>query len=45
MEGGYPVMIDGTCVGAIGVAGADWQTDARIASVALESIDSSGGIA
>jgi len=45
MEGGYPVMIDGTCVGAIGVAGADWQTDARIASVAIESIDSSGGIA
>jgi glc operon protein GlcG len=38
MEGGYPVIIDGECIGGIGVAGADWQTDERIARAAVESI-------
>src|SRR4030081_2884343 len=26
MEGGVPVLIDGECIGGVGVAGADWQT-------------------
>ena len=31
MEGGYPVLDGGECVGGIGVSGGDWETDARIA--------------
>ena len=31
MEGGYPVIVEGECVGGIGVSGGDWETDARIA--------------
>jgi len=38
MEGGFPILVDGECVGGIGVAGADWQTDARIAQAAVASI-------
>jgi len=38
MEGGYPVVVGGECVGGIGVSGGDWQTDARIALAAVESI-------
>jgi uncharacterized protein GlcG (DUF336 family) len=38
MEGGYPIVVDGECVGGIGVSGGDWQTDARIAVAAVESI-------
>src|SRR5499426_970289 len=38
MEGGYPILVDGECVGGIGVSGGDWETDARIAQAAVESI-------
>ncbi len=38
MEGGCPVIAEGECVGAVGVAGADWVTDERIAQVAVEAI-------
>ena len=38
MEGGYPVMVDGECVGGIGVAGATWEEDGRIAEVALNAV-------
>ena len=31
MEGGYPVIVDGECIGGIGVSGGDWATDERIA--------------
>jgi uncharacterized protein GlcG (DUF336 family) len=41
MEGGYPVMVDGECVGGIGVSGGDWETDARIARTAVEAIGAS----
>jgi glc operon protein GlcG len=41
MEGGYPVIVDGQCIGGIGVAGADWATDERIAREAVESIGAS----
>src|SRR4026209_137321 len=34
MEGGYPVLHGGECVGGIGVSGGDWETDARIARAA-----------
>jgi len=38
MEGGYPIMVDGECVGGIGVSGGDWATDEKIAKAAVESI-------
>jgi uncharacterized protein GlcG (DUF336 family) len=38
MEGGVPVLVDGQCIGGVGVSGGDWQTDARIAAAAVESI-------
>ena len=38
MEGGAPILIDGECVGGIGVSGGDWETDLKIAQAAVESI-------
>src|SRR6266480_5493661 len=38
MEGGVPVVVDGQCIGGVGVSGGDWETDLRIASAAVESI-------
>jgi len=38
MEGGCPVMVEGECIGGIGVSGGDWATDERIAREAAESI-------
>src|ERR1700682_3257916 len=38
MEGGCPVIVDGECIGGIGVSGGDWETDARIAREAVEAI-------
>ena len=38
MEGGYPVIVDGECIGGIGVSGADWETDDRLAREAVEAI-------
>src|SRR5467141_4939007 len=38
MEGGFPIIVDGVCIGGIGVSGGDWATDERIAQAAVESI-------
>jgi glc operon protein GlcG len=38
MEGGVPVLVDGQCIGGVGVSGGDWETDLRIAQAAVESI-------
>jgi uncharacterized protein GlcG (DUF336 family) len=38
MEGGAPVIVEGECVGGVGVSGGDWATDERIARAAVESI-------
>jgi len=38
MEGGVPIMVDGECIGGIGVSGGDWETDVRIAQAAVEAI-------
>jgi uncharacterized protein GlcG (DUF336 family) len=38
MEGGCPVLIDGQCVGGIGIAGGSWQHDQDLAKAAVESI-------
>ena len=43
MEGGVPILADGECVGGIGVSGGDWETDQRIAQMAVESIGAKGG--
>src|SRR5437879_7559702 len=42
MEGGAPVIIKGECIGGVGVAGADWQTDEDIARAAVEAIGANG---
>ncbi len=41
MEGGCPVLVDGECIGGVGVSGGDWATDERIAREAVESIGAS----
>ena len=41
MEGGVPVLVDGQCIGGVGVSGGDWETDVRIAKAAVEAIGAS----
>ena len=41
MEGGYPIIIDGVCVGGIGVSGANWELDDSLAREAVEAIGAS----
>ena len=41
MEGGYPIIFDGECVGGIGVSGGTWEFDDRVAREALGSIGAS----
>jgi len=43
-EGGCPILIDGECIGGVGVSGGDWATDERIAREAVESIDASASL-
>lgn len=38
MEGGFPIMVDGDCVGAIGVSGGDWKQDEEIAKAAVKAV-------
>ncbi len=38
MEGGVPVLVDRQCIGDVGVSGGDWETDLRIAKMAVGSI-------
>ena len=38
MEGGCPVIVDGECVGGIGVSGGTWEDDQAIARTAVEAI-------
>ena len=38
MEGGCPVLVDGECIGGVGIAGADWQTDELLAQEAVKAI-------
>jgi glc operon protein GlcG len=41
MEGGVPVMLDGQCLGGVGVSGGDWETDLRIAKASVQAIGAS----
>jgi uncharacterized protein GlcG (DUF336 family) len=38
MEGGYPILVEGECVGGIGVSGGTWEFDDSVARLALEAI-------
>ncbi len=38
MEGGCPVIVDGECIGGIGVSGGNFEFDDRVAREAVESI-------
>lgn len=41
MEGGFPIFVDGECVGGIGVSGGDWQQDQDIAQAAVDAVGAS----
>ena len=41
MEGGYPIIFDGECVGGIGVSGATWELDDQLARDAVTAIGAS----
>ena len=38
MEGGWPIMAGSECIGAVGVAGGNWEFDEKAAREAAESI-------
>ena len=38
MEGGWPIMAGAECIGAVGVAGGNWEFDERVAKEAAESL-------
>ena len=38
MEGGYPIIVGGECIGGIGVAGGTFEFDEQVARAAIESI-------
>lgn len=38
MEGGCPIIVDGVCIGGIGVAGGNWKFDADLAEEAVKAI-------
>ncbi len=41
MEGGFPILVDGECLGGIGVSGGDWQQDQDIATAAIAAVGAS----
>ena len=41
MEGGCPVIVDGVCIGGVGVSGGNFEFDERVAREAVESIGAS----
>jgi uncharacterized protein GlcG (DUF336 family) len=41
MEGGYPIIVAGECIGGIGVSGGNWEFDDRVARAAVEAIGAS----
>ena len=38
MEGGCPIIVNGECIGGVGVAGGDWKFDESLAQEAVTSI-------
>ncbi len=41
MEGGFPILVEGECLGGIGVSGGDWQQDQDIAAAAVAAVGAS----
>ena len=41
MEGGFPIFVEGECIGGIGVSGGDWQQDQDIAQAAVDAVGAS----
>jgi glc operon protein GlcG len=41
MEGGFPIIVEGECLGGIGVSGGDWQQDEEIAKAAVAAVGAS----
>lgn len=41
MEGGAPVIMDGECIGGVGVSGGNWSADAALAEAAVAAIGAS----
>jgi uncharacterized protein GlcG (DUF336 family) len=39
LEGGVPVLVDGHCVGAVGVSGVKSSEDAQIARAGIKALD------
>ena len=39
MEGGFPILASGECIGGIGVSGGDWEQDQAIARAAIQVIE------
>ena len=38
MEGGFPIFVEGECIGGIGVSGGDWEQDAGIGEAAVSAV-------
>jgi uncharacterized protein GlcG (DUF336 family) len=38
MEGGVPILVEGHCIGGVGVAGGNWEFDEKVARDAVEAI-------
>ena len=43
LEGGVPVMVEGQCLGAVGVSGVKSPEDAEVARAAIAALQPSGG--
>jgi uncharacterized protein GlcG (DUF336 family) len=41
MEGGFPIIYQGECLGGIGVSGGDWEQDEQIAQAAIDAVGAS----
>ena len=38
LEGGFPIIVEGECLGGLGVSGGDWQQDEDIAQAAISAV-------
>ncbi len=38
LEGGFPIVVEGDCIGGIGVSGGDWEQDEKIATAAVDAV-------
>ncbi len=38
LEGGFPIIVEGECLGGLGVSGGDWKQDEDIAKAAISAV-------